>query len=93
MERWQKIERCLSEFFRDQLFVYQQGDTFAKISDPEDDDGNDCDHEFNLTALAKEIDSDLGYNKKEDLSGCINEGFAAIRERVTSGGPGWERKK
>lgn len=97
MERWQKIERCLSEFFRNQLcHVYQQGDVFAKYGGG-DEEGDESSHvldvEFNLTQLAKEIDSELGYDKNKDLSGCFNEGYAAIRERVANGGPVWDRKK
>lgn len=32
------------------------------------------------------------YDKGLDLAGSIKEGFAAIRERVAAGGPGWERE-
>lgn len=32
------------------------------------------------------------YDKRADLAGSIKEGFAAIRERVAAGGPGWERE-
>ena len=31
------------------------------------------------------------YDAQKDLTGSIKEGFAAIRERVEAGGPGWER--
>jgi hypothetical protein len=32
------------------------------------------------------------YDIKKNLAGCFNDGYAAIRERVANGGPGWERK-
>ena len=32
------------------------------------------------------------YDKNADLSGSIKDGFAAIRERVADGGPGWQRE-
>lgn len=92
MERWQKIERFLSEWFRSQLFyVHQQGDVFAKYGDPEDDEV-DCDFELNLTALAKEIDSEIGYDAKKDFSNSIDACYDDIKNRVAAGGPGWERK-
>lgn len=52
MERWQKIERCLSEFFRSGGFEVHQPCDIVAIKD------DDC--EINLTALAKEIDSEIG---------------------------------
>ena len=32
------------------------------------------------------------YDGQKDLGGSLNDGYAAIRERVANGGPGWERK-
>lgn len=86
MERWQKIERCLAEFFRRIEFeIDPRGDVFAQ--------SYQCDDvEFNITQLAKEIDNELGYDKQKDLSESIELGLKTISERVTAGGPGWEQK-
>lgn len=32
------------------------------------------------------------YDAQKDLGGSLNDGYAAIRERVANGGPEWERK-
>ncbi len=36
---------------------------------------------------------DSEYNAALDFAGSLNEGYAAIRDRVAAGGPGWERKE
>jgi Holliday junction resolvase RusA-like endonuclease len=33
------------------------------------------------------------YDGQADLAGSIKEGFAAIRDRVAAGGPGWQRRE
>lgn len=85
MERWQKIERCLSEFFRDLggFEVHQQGDVFAAPYNGE---------EFSVTRLAKDIDSELGYDAKKDFSNSIDACYDEIKNRVAAGGSGMKSK-
>jgi hypothetical protein len=47
-------------------------------------------HVININEFLQWVRRELVYDARKDFAGSLEDGYAAIRQRVASGGPGWE---